>query len=451
MTKDDPFGLDNDAGRTRIRPVSANRQAPGTFQNRDLGQAPEVAARMRQARAHGNPLVAAFSVLLGLAPELERARAPENPETLRARLLDNLTYARDNAVGAGVPLKRADQGAWFVAALLDDIALNTPWGGHSSWPRQSLVATMYGEVDAGERFFERFDGLMRYPDRDPELLELAFLCLSMGFRGRYRLQGAAGEGAIATMRAQAARVLPRSDADADLSPHWQGVEATDEPPRFAVPLWSIAVVATGILTAVYVALGMSLSSRGEALYALATSLPPAERAQVFRPVRETVDPPPPLVIEPVVVELLPLVTAAAPAESAAALSGRESVSLATVVIQSTDPEVFRSARAELNDGYDPLIRSIAAVIVQNIEIVGGVTVLGHTDSVPVQRTNPFQSNQGLSEARAKTVADLLVAAGVPVELVQFEGRAANEPVGDNATREGRAKNRRVEIVIQKRV
>ena len=46
--------------------------------------------------------------------------------------------------------------AWFVAALLDDIALNTPWGGQSDWPRQPLVTGLSGDVDAGTRFFDRF-------------------------------------------------------------------------------------------------------------------------------------------------------------------------------------------------------------------------------------------------------------------------------------------------------
>ena len=83
--------------------------------------------------------------------------------------------------------------------------------------------------------------------------------------------------------------------------------------------------------------------------------------------------------------------------------------------------------------------------------MGGVTVVGHTDSIPVQRSNPFQSNQRLSEARAKTIAAVLAASGVPVELIQFEGRAATEPIADNGTQAGRARNRRVEIVIEKKI
>ena len=69
----------------------------------------------------------------------------------------------------------------------------------------------------------------------------------------------------------------------------------------------------------------------------------------------------------------------------------------------------------------------------------------------MQASNPFASNQGLSEARARTIADLLTAAGVPADLIAAEGRADSEPVGDNATKQGRAENRRIEIKIEKKL
>ncbi|TGS49535.1 type VI secretion system protein TssL, partial [bacterium M00.F.Ca.ET.179.01.1.1] len=100
------------------------------------------------------------------APELESALAPENPEVMRTRLLDELVQARDAAVAAGSSLERADQAAWAVAALLDDLALNTPWGGASAWPRQPLVVMLRGDVDAGTQFFTRLDELERHPNRD---------------------------------------------------------------------------------------------------------------------------------------------------------------------------------------------------------------------------------------------------------------------------------------------
>lgn len=445
MTHDDPFGLDDDAGRTRIRPKRSGDARPST--------PPEVVrgAPLRAVRASDNPLVRAFAALLGIAPELQRAVAPDNPDVLRTRLHDNLTQARDAAVSMGVPLTRADQGAWFVGALLDDVAINTPWGGSSGWPHQPLVASMYGHVDSGERFYDLAEELLRYPERDPQLLELVFLCLSLGFRGKHRISGPAGEADIARMRAQMARVLhDRDAADAPLSPNWQGVVADDEDRKFIVPIWSLALIAIALTTAIYVGLSVRLSDRGEDLFTLAGVLPPPERTAIFRPVIETVEQPQ-LAANPLLFELLPLFAQAAPKETAAALTGREDVSIAVVVVQAGNPEVFRSAKADINTVYGPLIDSIAAVVKDNAELIGSVRVVGHTDSVPVQTSNPFRSNQGLSEARAKTIADLLVAAGVPAGLVASEGKAATEAIADNTTREGRARNRRVEIILQKKV
>lgn len=462
MTSEDPFGLGDDTGRTRIRPRgggSAGGPAGGPIGGQVRGSAPTPGtptpisnSPLRDARASDNPLLRAFAALLGIAPELERAMPPENPDLLRTRLHENLVYARDGAVSMGVPLTRADQGAWFVGALLDDVALNTPWGGASGWPRQPLVASMYGNVDAGERFFDLAEDLLRYPERDPQLLELVFLCLSLGFRGKHRISGAAGEAEIARLRAQMARLMhDRETADPPLAPHWQGVVATDEERRFIVPIWSIALIAVALVTAIYVGLGIRLSNRGEQLFTLAGVLPPPERAEIFRPVIDTAPAPAAVTVKPLVFELLPLFAQAAPKDTAAALTGREDVSVAVVVIQSTNPEVFRSAKAELNDTYAPLIDAVAAVIKDNIDLIGAVRVVGHTDSVPVQTANPFRSNQGLSEARAKTIADLLVKAGVPAGLVTSEGKAATKSIGDNATKEGRARNRRVEIILQKKV
>ncbi len=451
MTKDDPFGLETDAGRTRIRPAKAN---PAPMPARDMGggsSAADTSARMRQSRASDNPLIAAFSLLLGLAPQLESANAVENPETLRARLLDNLTYARDGAVSSGVPLSRADQAAWFVAALLDDIALNTPWGGQSSWPRQPLTATLYGDVDAGERFFARTEELLRYPDRDADMLELVFMCLSFGFRGMHRVTGSRGEGELASLRAQLARHLRSAEADdAPLSPHWKGVTAPQEKQAFAVPHWAIAVIAAVLMLAIYIGLSMRLTGQSERLYTLASILPPPERADIFRPVRDT-EPVPEIVLETVSLDMLPLFAEAAPPAVLPALTGREDVSLVVIAIQASDPEVFRSSKADINEEYRDLIAAMARVIIENADFIGSVSVVGHTDSVPVQRTNPFATNQRLSEARARAIADLLIAAGVSADLISASGKAAAEPIGDNTTREGRARNRRVEIIIAKKV
>jgi type VI secretion system protein ImpK len=149
--------------------------------------------------------------------------------------------------------------------------------------------------------------------------------------------------------------------------------------------------------------------------------------------------------------LLPEFQAGAPADLRSALSGTESVSLAKLIIQASNPELFQSSRPQLTEGFEPLIGSIAKVILANQELIGNITVIGHTDGVPLQKTNPLSTNQRLSEARAQTIADMLVENGVPRDRVHSEGRAATDPVASDSTRQGRALNRRVEVLVEKRL
>ncbi len=72
-----------------------------------------------------------------------------------------------------------------------------------------------------------------------------------------------------------------------------------------------------------------------------------------------------------------------------------------------------------------------------------IVVEGHTDS-----QGSAASNQGLSERRAQSVVSFLVSRGVPAEQIRPQGLGSNRPVADNASPEGRANNRRVEIIVQ---
>ncbi len=68
--------------------------------------------------------------------------------------------------------------------------------------------------------------------------------------------------------------------------------------------------------------------------------------------------------------------------------------------------------------------------------------VGHTDSIGSE-----QYNQGLSERRANSVKNYLVSKGIASDRIYTEGKGETSPVASNATREGRAQNRRVEIEI----
>ncbi len=72
-----------------------------------------------------------------------------------------------------------------------------------------------------------------------------------------------------------------------------------------------------------------------------------------------------------------------------------------------------------------------------------IVVEGHTDS-----QGSATSNQGLSERRAQSVVSYLISRGVPADQIRAQGLGASRPIADNTSAEGRANNRRVEIIVQ---
>lgn len=90
------------------------------------------------------------------------------------------------------------------------------------------------------------------------------------------------------------------------------------------------------------------------------------------------------------------------------------------------------------EGVADLLRSVPQEIV----------VEGHTDSTPVERGERFASNLMLSAARAVSVAEALEMLGVPKERISAAGYGDSKPLKSNDTPEGRAYNRRVDILIR---
>ena len=75
-----------------------------------------------------------------------------------------------------------------------------------------------------------------------------------------------------------------------------------------------------------------------------------------------------------------------------------------------------------------------------------VGVIGHSDNSPI-KTDAFPDNFVLSEERARSVADYLTSAGVLNSRLTVEGKGDSQPVADNKTAAGKAKNRRVQIIV----
>jgi chemotaxis protein MotB len=116
-----------------------------------------------------------------------------------------------------------------------------------------------------------------------------------------------------------------------------------------------------------------------------------------------------------------------------------------IIIRIREKGSFGSGSASLDSNYLPLLQEVRDVLATK---EGSIAIQGHTDDVPIN-TSRFRSNWELSTSRAVSVAHALFEGGVlNPDRVQVSGFADTRPLADNETFEGRAKNRRVEIMVK---
>jgi chemotaxis protein MotB len=116
-----------------------------------------------------------------------------------------------------------------------------------------------------------------------------------------------------------------------------------------------------------------------------------------------------------------------------------------VYLRIRDAALFPTAQAALSPEGQALVLSLSE-ITRGLEIP--TIVSGHADARPI-RTAAFPSNWELSAARAAGVARLLVASGQAPETLRVQSFGEFQPVADNETADGRAKNRRVELFFSR--
>jgi outer membrane protein OmpA-like peptidoglycan-associated protein len=113
-----------------------------------------------------------------------------------------------------------------------------------------------------------------------------------------------------------------------------------------------------------------------------------------------------------------------------------------LVVTLSGSVLFRSAKSTLLSSAQVKLDQVANALLSVRE--RNLIVEGHTDS---QGSESY--NQGLSQRRADAVRDYLVQRGYPADRIQSRGKGKGSPIADNASPEGRANNRRVEIIIER--
>lgn len=450
---DNPFSEPDDPDRTIIRPAPGGRRAqaapPSEMPPRSPVGSPAGPSPATPSPAGGadtivfgqTPLVASAAPLLQLLARLRNTYTQPDPAELHDRAVRQIRAFEAQAREAGVPAEQIRPAHYALCASLDDVVLNTPWGSAGGWGQRSLVSTFHQEVQSGERFFDVLGKLRESPGTFLPVLELMYLCISLGFQGRYRLSPR-GPGELDRLREDLYAVIVRQRgqaADPALSPHWQGVSVPYRPARAVVPSWVIGSGVLAALGALFVWFSAGLNAASDASFQSMLGAPLPHQPGIAR--TAPVHPPAPA---PVAAAADPLAVFLKPEIDAGLVSVLGDRSMPIVRIRNAG--MFPSGSDQVNARYQPLLRRIGEALRAE---KGSVTVIGYTDNQPIH-TVRFPSNYQLSAGRAEAArAPILAAWNVPPARIVAEGRGDADPIAPNTTAQGREENRRIEVVLKR--
>ena len=464
---DNPFAEPDDSDRTIIRPVPGGGRRPAAPPRTDtprtdtprtdtpradapapLAEPPSQTASSRVAEGTegvavgSGPLLTAAAPLLQLLARLRNtARNPDAAE-LRERAVRQVRTFEQQARDAGVPMEQLRPAHYALCASLDDVVQNTPWGSAGGWDARSLVSTFHQEVRGGKRFFDLLQQMKDNPGMFLPVLELMYMCLSLGFAGQYRLSPR-GPAEIDRIREEVYSVIVRQKQAAEpaLSPHWKGVAAPYRPSRGRVPVWVGIAAGLLVVAGVFAWASTGLNAASDDLYARMLAAPPSHmpqisRASVVLPPAPPPEPPPPGVLDRLRAFLAPEIK-----QGLVSVVGTQAVP----VVRISNRGMFPSGSATVQASFEPLLRRIGEALKQE---PGSVQVVGYTDNQPIH-TIPFPSNFALSTARAKAATAIIGGAAGDAGRFTAEGRADAEPLTPNDTLAGREQNRRIEVVLHR--
>lgn len=441
-TAQPPTGMPDSGDDDWLRGSTPGQPAPAAQPQPQVPKIPlEVALNARDSGQlpASNPITAAAMPLLILLGRLRLMIVEMQAVPLMTHVANQIREFERSVLAAGVDPHDARVATYALCGTADDIVQNLPGTDRHVWLQHSMLAQFFQVRTSGVGFYEELGKILQNPAPKYDLLELMHACLCLGFEGQYRgsPQGASELQRVRRDVYQTLRHL-RARANDDISPRWQGLTLKMPQLTSRIPVWAVAsaaaAVAVGVFIMLRVLLGNGADDLSTRLVALHPNTPVTLERAAFTPAQipDTRDP-----------TQLERIRAALAGEIEAGGLAVDAVG-DEIVINISNTLLFASGSAEVEQSFADIAARIAEALDRE---PGPISVIGHTDNVRMSGTGRFKSNHDLSVARAEAVKQTLAGAIDDPSRLVVEGRGDLKPIGDNATPEGRAQNRRVEIVI----
>lgn len=407
------------APHARAKDHASPRAAAGAV-HQD-GARRDVEHRVDEIRSKANPLLAAARPLLRALADMPASLRQDEVAALKRILVREAKDFQSLCDRANIRREHVLAAQYCLCTALDEAANGMSWGRHT-WATNSLLIQLHGENDGGEKVFLLLGRLLTSQSENIDVIEVIYHILSLGFLGRYAGH-ADGHRQLDAIRQRLLHLISgtRESVPRDLSPHWRGADAGRLRLLRTVPVWvTVSVLALAVF-------GLFAWYKYQLLFRT------HDLEQQILAIGKATPPEPPRVLR--LAELLRDEIARG------VVSVQEDATRSAITFRGDD--MFGRGRADVSEKILPLLDKVAAEV---SKVTGKVTVIGHTDNVPI-KTAKYPSNQALSEERAATVAEYLASKGVAKNRLEAIGKGDSQPLADNKAPVGRARNRRVEIVV----
>ncbi|ACC75164.1 DotU/TssL family secretion system protein [Paraburkholderia phymatum] len=386
--------------------------------------------RVRAAEGAANPLLEAARPLLdalaNTPAELDAAGVAQH----RLSLVQHLRMFGKVCGELRLPAEHIEKAQYCLCSALDEAAGLTDWGNGSrlgmDWRATGLATTSGYDRQGGDRVYAIATDAMHNQRENRCLIEVIQHILDRGFRGRYRFANDSDH-QIAVVRKQVDQAVVTSGHSPPVS--GEHMLTTGGAP----PVYHLRVEAQPLSQA------PRKSRRWMAIGALClVLLAGAAVAGYWRYTKVRQAEPP---VSPIDALAGRLAGHLADEVNAGTVTLAENAQHTTLSLRLEG--IFEAGQSSVNPWVKPLITTIGQEVAKT---PGRVLVTGHTDSQPFSHMQR-SSNLALSDARAQEVAQILVSAGVATDRIDSTGKGNAEPAADNATPQGRLRNRRVEITV----
>jgi len=132
-----------------------------------------------------NPIVDAAGYLFSVLGKLMHLKSYRHLDKLQLELLQEITILHETIQNLGYSSEYITVCKYVLCATMDEIISNTSWGGQGQWEAYCLLGVLNQDTQHQDKFFSIMERAIKEPALYIDLMELMYLCLSMGYKGQY--------------------------------------------------------------------------------------------------------------------------------------------------------------------------------------------------------------------------------------------------------------------------